>query len=75
MEAYASVYNGDKDLWFITGLLHDFDYEKYPTLEHHPFEGVKILKEKGYSEELIQAILGHGDHTGVPRTTPWFLCP
>lgn len=69
MEAYASFFNESSDLYWITGLLHDFDYEKFPTLEQHPFEGIKILKEKGYPQELIDAILGHGDHTGVPRIT------
>lgn len=51
------------------GLLHDFDYEKYPSLEDHPFKGAEILREKGYPEEWIEAILGHAEHTGVPRKT------
>ena len=67
MEAYAEKYGEEKDAWWTAGLLHDFDYEKHPTLEQHPVEGVKILREKGYSEEIIQAILGHGNHTGVAR--------
>ena len=67
MEAYAVFFNENLDSWWVCGLLHDFDYEKHPTLEQHPTEGVKTLKEEGYSEEIIQAILSHGDHTGVPR--------
>ena len=67
MRAYAKKFNEDEEAWGIVGLLHDFDYEKYPTLEQHPMEGAKILREKGYPEEWIQAILSHGDHTGVPR--------
>ena len=67
MESYASVFNEDADLYWITGLLHDFDYEKYPNQEHHPFEGVKILKEKDYPDEIIQAILSHAEYSGAPR--------
>jgi putative nucleotidyltransferase with HDIG domain len=69
MEAYADYFQEDRDLWFITGLLHDFDYEKFPTAEHHPFEGVKILKEKGYPQEVIDAILGHAEYSGVRRSS------
>lgn len=69
MESYASVFNENPDTYWITGLLHDFDYEKHPTLEQHPVEGSRILKERGYPEEIIQAILGHGNHTGVPRAS------
>lgn len=68
-EAYADYFQENKDLWFITGLLHDFDYEKFPTQEHHPFEGVKILKEKGYPREVIDAILGHAEYSGVKRSS------
>lgn len=70
MEGYArknSLTQEEIDRWWITGLLHDFDYEKHPSLEQHPFEGIKILKEKEYPEEIIVAILGHGNHTGVKR--------
>lgn len=70
MEGYARK-NGlsekEIDEWFVCGLLHDMDYEKFPTLDTHPFEGVRVLKEKGYSYEVIEAILGHGNHTGVER--------
>ncbi len=70
MEAYAQKYQLPQkgiDIYWITGLLHDFDYEKYPSLEQHPYEGVKVLKEKNYPKEIIHAILGHGNHTGVKR--------
>ena len=70
MEGYARHYglsDGEVSAWWVAGLLHDFDYEKYPTLEKHPFEGVRVLQEKGYAEDIIQAILGHGNHTGVKR--------
>jgi putative nucleotidyltransferase with HDIG domain len=70
MRAYAGKLGGDADLWGVTGLLHDFDYERYPTLEDHPFRGSEILEERGVDEEIRTAILGHGNHTGVPRATP-----
>ena len=69
LEAYADYFKEEKNLWFITGLLHDFDYEQFPTSEHHPFEGVKILKEKGYPQEITDAILGHAEYSGVKRST------
>ena len=55
------------ETWRSAGLLHDFDYERFP--EQHPHAGVEELRARGYPEDLIQAVLGHGDHTGVPRTT------
>lgn len=70
MEGYAKKNNLSQekiDEYWTTGLLHDFDYEKYPTLEQHPTEGAKILREKGYTEEIVTAILGHGNHTGIKR--------
>ncbi len=67
MRAYARKWGEDEDLYGLVGLLHDFDYEKYPTMEKHPYEGVEILKERGYSEEVITAIMGHATYTGVPR--------
>ena len=70
MRAYAARLDGDPDLWGVTGLLHDFDYERYPTLEDHPVRGSEILKERGISDEIRTAILGHGNHTGVARETP-----
>jgi len=69
MRAYAERFNQDPEEWGVTGLLHDFDYEKYPSSQDHPFKGVKILEEKGYAKEMIQAILAHADHTGVLRET------
>ncbi|MEA3287604.1 MAG: HDIG domain-containing protein [Candidatus Marinimicrobia bacterium] len=69
MRAMATKYGGDPDLWGIAGLLHDFDYEKYPSAEDHPAKGVAILKEKGYPQELLDAIMGHAEHTGVARET------
>ncbi len=75
VRAYARRLGGDEMLWSLTALLHDFDYERWPNTEHnpsegHPTEGSKILRERGYPEEMIRAILSHADYTGVPRTTP-----
>lgn len=69
MQFYAQKYGEDVDLWGITGLLHDFDWEIHPTLEEHPAAGVPILEERGVPQEIIQAILSHGVNTGVPRDT------
>lgn len=70
MRACADRMGGDPERWGITGLLHDFDYEKYPTAEEHPFVGSRILEEEGWDEEIRRAILGHAVYTGVPRDTP-----
>ena len=70
MRALARRLDGDEELWGLTGLLHDFDYEMHPTLEEHPVKGAPILRERGVPEEVVRAILGHGNHTGVPRDTP-----
>jgi len=67
MRAYARKYGDDEEKWGITGLLHDFDYEKYPTPQEHPFVGNKILEERGYAEEVRRAILSHADYSGVKR--------
>ncbi|HEX2329163.1 MAG TPA: HD domain-containing protein [Candidatus Angelobacter sp.] len=67
MTAYARKFGEDEEKWAITGLLHDFDYEKYPTPEEHPFVGNKILEERGYPEEIRRAILSHADYSGVKR--------
>lgn len=67
MRAYARKYGEDEDKWGITGLLHDFDYEKYPTPQEHPFVGNKILEERGYPEEMRRAILSHAEYSGVKR--------
>lgn len=69
VRAYAKKYNEDEDFWGNVALLHDFDYEMYPTQEGHPFKGNEILKEKGFSEEFRNAILSHADYTGVPRNS------
>lgn len=67
MRACARKYDGDEERWAMCGLLHDFDYEAYPTAEEHPFVGSKILEAEGWDEEFRRAILGHADYTGVPR--------
>ena len=67
VRAYARKFGEDEEFWGVTALLHDFDYEKYPTPEEHPFVGSKILEERGYPEELRRAILSHADYSGVPR--------
>ncbi len=69
MQFYAHQYDQDVELWKVTGLLHDFDWEIHPSLEEHPAAGAPILRQHGVSEEIIQAILSHADHTGVPRDT------
>lgn len=70
MRAYARKAGADEELWGLVGLIHDFDYEKYPTAEEHPFKGSEILKERGYSEEIRRAILAHAEYSGVARITP-----
>lgn len=70
MRAYARKFGGDEELWGIVGLIHDFDYEKYPTLQEHPFKGSEILKERGYSDEIRRAIMSHAEYSGVSRNTP-----
>lgn len=69
MRAYARKFGEDEEKWGITGLIHDFDYEKWPSVEEHPIKGNEILKEKGYPEEITQAIMGHAVYSGVPRDT------
>jgi len=59
-----------EELWGVVGLLHDFDYDKYPSLDDHPYKGNEILKERGYPEEIRKAIMSHADYTGVSRDTP-----
>src|SRR5579863_3104874 len=70
MRAYARKFSGDEELWGTVGLLHDFDYDRYPSLEEHPYKGNEILKERGYSEEIRRAIMSHAEYTGVARDTP-----
>ena len=67
MRFYGEKYSQDTDLWGVTGLLHDFDWEIHPTLEEHPQAGAPILRERGVPEVIVRAILSHADHTGVPR--------
>lgn len=69
MRAYARKWGEDEEKWGVVGLLHDFDYERYPDLKDHPFVGCGILRERGYPEEMIHAILAHGNHTGAERKT------
>ena len=70
MRAYAQKFSGDEELWGIVGLLHDFDYDEYPSLEDHPYRGNEILKQRGWSEEIRKAIMSHAEYTGVTRDTP-----
>lgn len=69
MREYAKKFNEDENWWGNIGLLHDFDYEKYPDRKDHPFKGAEILKQEGYSENFIKTILAHAQHTGEPRDT------
>lgn len=69
MRAYAESFGEDAELWGLTGLLHDFDWEIHPTDHKHPLAGLPILKEAGVPEIVLDAIAGHSDHTGVPRET------
>jgi len=70
MRAYARKLGADENLWGSVGLLHDFDYDRYPSREDHPYKGNEILKERGYSDEIRKAIMSHAEYTGVPRETP-----
>jgi putative nucleotidyltransferase with HDIG domain len=67
MHAYGKKFSENEELWAVVGLLHDFDYDKYPSLEDHPYKGNEILKERGYSEEIRRAIMSHAEYTGVTR--------
>jgi len=74
MRAYAEKFGEDPDRWGIAGLIHDFDYERYPNSAHsateeHPAEGVRILRGKGFPEDILEAILGHANYSGVPRAS------
>ena len=69
LRAYARKFGEEEEKWAVVGLIHDFDYELYPNAPDHPLKGSEILKEKGVSEEIRRAILGHADYTGVPRDT------
>ncbi|HYH11897.1 MAG TPA: HD domain-containing protein, partial [Thermomicrobiales bacterium] len=70
LRAYAAKFGEDEDAWGMVGLVHDFDYERHPTLDRHPIEGAPVLREKGYPEWLIEAVLSHGEEMDIPRDTP-----
>ena len=74
MRAYARTFAAgsaeQEELWGVVGLLHDFDYEKYPSLDDHPYKGNAILKERNYPDEIRKAIMSHAEYTGVTRDTP-----
>ena len=67
---YARRQGEDEELWAVTALLHDFDYEIHPTLDKHPQDGAPILRDEGYPEEVIDAVLSHAEHLALPRDTP-----
>jgi putative nucleotidyltransferase with HDIG domain len=69
VRAYARRMGGDEEFWGATALLHDFDYEIHPTLDQHPQDGAPILREEGYPEELVEAVLSHAEHLHMPRDT------
>ena len=68
--SYARKFGEDEELWRVTALLHDFDYELHPTLDEHPQDGAPILREEGYPEEVVEGVLSHAEHLGLPRDTP-----
>ncbi|HWH55131.1 MAG TPA: HDIG domain-containing protein, partial [Gaiellaceae bacterium] len=67
--AYARKLGGDEELWRVTALLHDFDYEMHPTLDKHPQDGAPILRDEGYPEIVIESVLSHAEHLAMPRDT------
>ena len=67
---YARRFGEDEELWRATALLHDFDYEMHPTLDKHPQDGAPILREEGWPEEVVEAVLSHAEHLQMPRDTP-----
>ena len=69
MGAYARRFGEDEERWRVVGILHDFDYEMHPTLDKHPQDGAPLLRERGFPEELITAVLSHADHLNLPRDT------
>lgn len=70
MRAYARKLGGDEELWGLVGLIHDFDYERWPSQQDHPYRGNEILNERGYSDEIRRAIMSHAEYSGVTRDTP-----
>ncbi len=69
MRFYARKFGQDEETWALAGLLHDYDWEIHPTIEEHPLAGLAVLREAGVGEDILEAIAGHADHTGVPRKT------
>jgi putative nucleotidyltransferase with HDIG domain len=69
VRAYARQAGEDEELWSAVALLHDFDYEMHPTLDRHPQDGAPILREEGWPEEVVEAVLSHAEHLGMPRDT------
>jgi putative nucleotidyltransferase with HDIG domain len=69
MGFYARQFGEDEELWRAVGLLHDFDYEMHPTLDRHPQDGAPILREEGYPDEVVDAVLSHAEHLSLPRDT------
>jgi putative nucleotidyltransferase with HDIG domain len=67
---YARDFGEDEELWGVAALLHDFDYEIHPTLDEHPQDGAPILRDEGYPEEVVEAVLSHAEHLAIPRDTP-----
>ncbi len=75
MREYAVRLDGDAERWGLTGLIHDFDYERFPNAAHspteeHPAHGVRVLRDRGWPEDILEAVLGHAQYSGVPRVTP-----
>src|SRR5207302_6095144 len=70
VRAYARRFGEDEERWAVVALLHDFDYEIHPTLDEHPQDGAPILREEGWPEDVVEAVLSHAEHLGLPRDTP-----
>jgi putative nucleotidyltransferase with HDIG domain len=69
MRAYARKFGEDEEKWGVVGLIHDFDYDRWPSLEDHPYRGNEILTDRGWPDEIKKAVMSHADYTGVPRET------
>ncbi|MGH7742008.1 MAG: HD domain-containing protein [Candidatus Eiseniibacteriota bacterium] len=70
MRAYARSMGGDEERWGLSGLIHDFDWERHPDAARHPMEGVAVLRNLGWPDDICRAVLGHASYSGVPRDTP-----